>query len=218
MVSRTPRKAPSPSPDHTSPDAPRLHVSATAIHIFGYPSDQGHGVGVIALEDATAADFQFLLLDRTSPGPRTRLQDAAAENKFCRRLLRVGGRRWESLDRFWLVLDAIAHDDLALEHIEDGTAAKPTSSERRWVSVAWPSEGGVCVAGIPRRLPELGDYDEQSAEEDLILDQRAILRLALNMDEKAELLVDVFRGKLCRSLQEVDGSIIRKEDLPDSSL
>ncbi|KAK8102519.1 hypothetical protein PG984_015665 [Apiospora sp. TS-2023a] len=138
----------------------------------------------------TAADFDFLSLDRLTRGTftatTTRLSDQDAENTFCRHILLLGGRRWPSLDRFRLVLNAVAYDSLALEWAEDGTAPTPTSEERGWVSVARvarpplslaPSEGfagrdqigdvatEICVAEIPRRLAELGNYDEQSTEQ-----------------------------------------------------
>ncbi|PGH18376.1 hypothetical protein AJ79_00443 [Helicocarpus griseus UAMH5409] len=196
MVSRTPLLPPPPSPDHTSPNAPRLRFSETAIHIFGYPTDQGDEVGVIAFENASAADFEFLSLDRTSINTPARFPEQNAENAFCTSLLSLGGRRWENINRFQHVLSAIAFDELILEDIQYGTITTPTSVERRWVSVAHPFWGGVCIPEIPRRLPELGDFDEQSPEEDIILDRRAILRLALNMDEKAKLLVEGFNGKL----------------------
>ncbi|KAK7973138.1 hypothetical protein PG996_007366 [Apiospora saccharicola] len=109
-------------------------ISESAIHVFGYPSDQVGGTGAVALEDTSTADFDFLSLDRLTRGTftatTTRLSDQDAENTFCRCTLLLGGRRWPSLDRFRLILNAVAYDSLAIEWTEDGTAPTPTSEER----------------------------------------------------------------------------------------
>ncbi|KAI8169541.1 hypothetical protein K4K49_003802 [Colletotrichum sp. SAR 10_70] len=230
------RAPPPPDPDHTSPNAPRFEIVTTHIHVFGYPTDQGDGVNVVALEDVSAIDLAFLSLpyeplnnsiwqashkDPFHSRPAVylrfsdpvRLPDQDAENEFCRRLLRLGARRWESLDRFRFVLGAINYDDLVIDEIEGGFASVPTSEERRWVSVAWPAGGGVCIAEIPRRLPDFGEHEEFSARQNLILERRSILRMARNMDEKASMLMETFEGKMYENVGEVDSRVIRISDL-----
>ncbi|KAH6646272.1 hypothetical protein BKA67DRAFT_669048 [Truncatella angustata] len=209
MVSRPGRPAPPPPPDHTSQQAPRIEVTATNISVFGYPSS---GEPVIALEDVSVADIDYLQLDRLKI-PKYRLQDQGAEDNFCRRLLHLGGRRWPTLDRFRLLLDAIAGNDVVIEWILDGTEPCPSSAERRWISVARPSGGGVCVADVPRWIPEVVDGGEVSVEENAMLERRALLKLAVDMDEKARLLVDEFKGKHYEKANAYDGGTLTKDDL-----
>ncbi|KAJ0336124.1 hypothetical protein COL922a_008355 [Colletotrichum nupharicola] len=197
---------PPPPPHHTSPNAPRFEILPTQIHVFGYPTDQGDGANVVALEDVSAVDLEclslpwqplnnpiweasrsdpkyFSLSTHVSVNDPIRYQDQAAENDFCRRLLRLGARRWETLDRFRFVLGAVDHDDLVMDKIEGGM-----------------------LAGI-------GDQGEQSAKQEFMMDRRSILKMARNMDEKASVLLVTFAGKMYSSIDEVDSSVLRRRDL-----
>ncbi|KAJ5001180.1 hypothetical protein K4K48_001708 [Colletotrichum sp. SAR 10_66] len=227
---------PPPPPDHTSPNAPRFEILPTQIHVFGYPTDQGDGANVVALEDVSAVDLEFLslpwqplnnpiweasrndpkyfsLATHVSVNDPIRYQDQATENDFCRRLLRLGARRWETLDRFRFVLGAVDHDDLVMDKIEGGFEPAPVSEERCWAAVAWPSAGGVCVAEVPRMLVGIGDQGEQSVKQEFMMDRRSVLKMAKNMDEKADVLLVTFEGKMYSSIDEVDSSVLRRRDL-----
>ncbi len=157
-------------------------------------------------------DLEYLQLDRLVL-PRTRLQNQAAEDAFCRRLLQIGGRRWPTLDRFRLVLDAIACNDVVIEWLQDGVEPTPSFAERLWISVARPSQGGIYVAELPRWVPEVVDADEVSVEQDAMLDRRALLRLATNMDEKAKLLVGEFGGQYYAKGADYPGKALETSDL-----
>ncbi|KAI1129177.1 hypothetical protein F5Y10DRAFT_264338 [Nemania abortiva] len=201
--------------DHTSPQAPRLEIDeqSLAMHIFGYPSDQGVDANVIALEDVSAADFDYVGLDRTDP-PSKRLDDQDSENEFCRRLLRLGGRRWPSLDRFRDVLGSITGDEDALYRMERDTVEMSSKSERRWVSVARPKPGyGLFIAEVPRPYAGIGEWNETTPQEDMMIRRSALLRLATNMQEKAAVLAKDCGAKYYNDLDDYDGTLLRKADL-----
>jgi hypothetical protein len=79
------RKPPFPY-DSSSPNAPRIHFAdGGQVHIICYPTPseaQYNSRPVIALEDASPADFNFLALDRLDP-PSKRLEIQSDEDAFC---------------------------------------------------------------------------------------------------------------------------------------
>lgn len=66
---------------------------------------------------------------------------------------------------------------------------------------------------MPRRFFEIGDQDETSPEQDILLRKRALPRLVVDMGQRAEVLMNEFGGKYYHSVDDYDGSTLRKEDL-----
>lgn len=54
---------------------------------------------------------------------------------------------------------------------------------------------GICLAELPTPPPELGYSSEQPVEHIVLIDRRAILRLACNMNEQARLPTSAFGGR-----------------------
>jgi hypothetical protein len=83
------------------------------IRIYAWPSRGG----VIILDDAEAIDFEFLGLNPLDP-PVERLDDQAAEDAFCQRLLLLGAKWWDSEARYSGALNqgvtVVAHGILLL--------------------------------------------------------------------------------------------------------
>jgi hypothetical protein len=81
---------------------------------------------------------------------------------------------------------------------------KPTfdKRERRWISVGWPSTGGLWVSEFEKQTP--GECDENEDHE-LAPYELAHLRLARTMDERCQILQEHFSGQFYPSLEEYDG-------------
>jgi hypothetical protein len=105
------------------------------ITIYGWPSRGG----VIMLENASVVDFNFLRLDRLNP-TLLRHRTREEEDTFSELLLLLGAKWWDSVARHWLLNNS--DQDIAM--LEDSPL--PTMRERYWVSVAWPSTGGLVVS------------------------------------------------------------------------
>jgi hypothetical protein len=73
--------------------------------------------------------------------------------------------------------------------------------ERYWVSVAWPSSGGLVVSEFDTTIwgVEIGDIE-------CVPDDVARLRLCKNMDEKAQMPKDRFKGETWESVGDYTGN------------
>src|SRR5437868_13655831 len=78
-------------PKHTI----RTTILIDCITLLGYPSRGG----LIILEHADAVEFDFLNLSRLNP-PSTRGTDPKVEDEFCRRLLLLGAKWFDSESRY----------------------------------------------------------------------------------------------------------------------
>ncbi|KAK8097496.1 hypothetical protein PG984_016635 [Apiospora sp. TS-2023a] len=142
----------------SSPYAPRLVFTALHTHVFCYPKPGSREI--LALEDATLVDFDYLGIDRLSWWyTYNRLPDQKAEDVFCGRLRHLGAKRWTSMERFKVVTDAIdGHEeyDTAVTVPDAEIRVPPSRFERNWYAFC-VQEGGkdVIVAEIPRRIPRL---------------------------------------------------------------
>ena len=83
----------------------RTDFSDIKVRIYGRPSRGG----VIALDTTEAINFEFLGLNPLEP-PLRRLDNQAAENAFCQRLLLFGAKWWDSEARYSIMsnLEAVA--------------------------------------------------------------------------------------------------------------
>jgi hypothetical protein len=158
---------------------------------------------VIALKNPTIPDFDFLGLSRMYP-PTTRFSDPRTEDEFCKKLLLLGAKWYDSLSRFYFLRCAggEAPDTLCIEALENGSEPLPTVRERTWVSIAWPSAGGLVVAEWNTLMYGYGKDDDMFLPDE----ELGRLRLCKNMDEKALILMDWFEGKEIEDIQAYKGN------------
>lgn len=76
----------------------RCNFNDTGVDIYAWPSRGG----VIILGNAEAIDLEFLELNPLDP-PAERLDDQTAEDEFCKRLLLLGAKWWDSELRYLVV-------------------------------------------------------------------------------------------------------------------
>lgn len=169
----------------------RISFDTSTIMIFGYPSRGG----VIMLEDASPADIDFLSLDRMDP-PTLRYEDPKEEDAFCQRLLLLGAKWWDSLERYWL----LNGEDVDIPALDESDEPEPTKRERHWVSVAWPRAGELVVSEFDTNMWGL------EGEKELVPEDVARLRLCTSMDEKAQMLKDRFEGKTWDRVEDYQGN------------
>src|SRR5207248_2319555 len=130
------------SPKHTT----RTTIFTDYITLLGYPSRGG----LIVLEHADAVDFDFLNLSRLNP-PSSRATDPKAEGEFCRRLLLLGAKWFDSESRYKFMARVREGEHSAVRDLECGKQPELTLGERRWVEIGWPSE--------PSRGLWVGEWD-----------------------------------------------------------
>jgi hypothetical protein len=160
------------------------------VTVYGWPS---HG-GMISLENASVADFNFLGLDRLKPEMK-RHKTREKENVFCHQLLLLGAKWWDSVARHWLLNNPDQEDTSELDR-----SPLPTLKERFWVSVAWPSTGGLVVSEYNTNMYPGG------VETDTVPDDVCRLLLCITMDEKATMLKEKFEGKSWESVDDYKGN------------
>jgi len=185
----------SPKPKRPPPTE-RTILDHNNVRVLAWPSRGG----VIALEHATALDFDFLGLNSIHP-PMRRDPDQHAEDKLCQRLLLLGAKWFDSYDRYYFVACVAEDHDPSILALEAGEAQAPTTMERRWVSVAHLSglDGGVWVAEFDTNM-----YGMQE-KNNLVPAEAGKVLLAKTMDEKGEILKSI-GGKFFASLEEYDGA------------
>jgi hypothetical protein len=162
--------------------------------IYAWPSKGG----VIIHDHAEAVDLEFLGLDPLDP-PTKRLPNQNDEDDFWRRLLLLGAKWWDSEARFRLLNAAASLDSRAIEALENETAPSQTMRVRRWVSVAWPTTGGLWVAEFDTTLWEIVE------EDNLLPGESARLKLARTMDERCQVLRDHFRPTFYEDVKDYEG-------------
>jgi hypothetical protein len=159
--------------------------------IFGYPSRGG----IIILDDASPTDLEFLALDRMDP-PLFRHEKSEEEDAFCQRLLLLGAKWWDSTTRYWL----LNGEEVDIPALDESGEPEPTKREGHWVSVAWPSGGGLVVSEVVD-TSMWGVYSEEGT----VPDDVGRLRLCMSMDEKAQMLKNRFRGKVWACVEDYQG-------------
>lgn len=149
------------------------------IVLHGWPSRGG----VIILEDATAPDFDTLHLDPLDP-PLRRDPDQDAEDAFCRSLLRLGATWWDSKARHDFVGAIEDGVEEAHEALDADESLRPTSRERLWVRIAWPTHtpGALCVLACETTV------GKRRGDEKVRPRHYGIISLARTMDERCSLL------------------------------
>jgi hypothetical protein len=182
------------TPASPDPTQERIAVTDTEIRIYGWPSKGG----VIALEHVEIVDFDFLGLNHLSLMVK-RSENQQDEDAFCQRLLLLGAKWWSSLNRRDLFYAVAVDDEFAIKRMKNESEPTFNAQERLWISVGWPSSGGLWVSEF--ETDTLG----MERREDLPPGELAWLKLARNMDERCHLLETEFRGKFYQSLERYDG-------------
>jgi hypothetical protein len=172
----------------------RTKISDVHVCIYAWPSKGG----VIILDHAERVDLEFLDLDPLDP-PTKRLHSQKDEDEFCQRLLLLGAKWWDSEDRHRLVGAVGDMDEGAIYAIDNGQAPVPTLRERRWVSVAWPTTGGLWVAEFDTSL--WGIIEKHNVLPPIT----ARLKLAHTMDERSQILQDHFKAKFYKDVRDYKG-------------
>jgi hypothetical protein len=193
----TPRRGPIGAPvKRYHPPTSQTVFLENSISVWGWPSRGG----LIVLEHATTLDFEFLGLDLIHPSMR-RNPNQEDEDKLCQRLLMLGAKWFDSRERYGFVGNVAEDNELEIEALDNGEAEKPTTMERRWVSVGYPSgpAGGLWVL----------EYDTvmYGMQEKLNLVPIGAVRvqLAKTMDMKCEILKSM-GAEFYASLRNYDGA------------
>jgi hypothetical protein len=195
MSSTVPVKSKSPSrTSRFTKHTDRSIIFIDSITLFGYPSRGG----VIVLEYADAIDFAFLNLSRLDP-PSTRASTPEAEDEFCQRLLLLGAKWFDSKSRYRFMAGVRESEYYSMRDLESGKRPELILGERRWIKVGWPSEqaGALWVGEWDTNLPGI-------LEDELVPTDAARLMLAMNLDERCEIL-KMMGGKFYKSLDEYNG-------------
>ena len=178
-----------PHPKHTK----RCSILDDTVTVFGYPSRGG----LIVLERADAIDFDFLEISRLDP-PLTRAAAPAAEDEFCQRLLLLGAKWFDSESRYRFMTGLREHSHACERDLETRKTPELVLGERQWVKVGWPTKaGGFWVGEWDTNLPYI-------LEDQLVPINAAKVTLAMNMDERCEILKGM-GAKFYKSVAEYDG-------------
>lgn len=196
--------------------ATRTVFTDTDAQIYAWPSLGG----VIILADAEAVDFEFLDLDPLDPSLRRHIPPCTAleeekqkaimdEDIFCRRVLLLGAKWWDSEARYNIVSEMEQRGVLGLvnRRVDDVFVVEnhppPTMREKRWIKVGWLSDGeGAWIAELDTTWAGVDEeenllpYDEETGR----------LRMVRTMDERCEMLRARFRARFYGDLErEYDG-------------
>ena len=180
------------------PPIRRTVFSGQSVLLWGWPSRGG----LIVLKNVTGADFDFLGLDPVHP-PLQRSPDQDEEDEFCQQLLLLGAKWFDSKSRYAFVSGVAQDEEPCILALENEETPEPTTMERRWVSVGWPSEGGVWVAEFD--TPMYGVQEKHN----LVPSTAVKVTLARTMDEKCVILKSI-GGKFYQSLDIYDGAACLK--------
>lgn len=171
----------------------RVEFEGGELYLYAWPSKGG----VIVLEHAESIDFEFLELDFLNP-PTKRLENQFEEDLFCQRLLLLGAKWWKS-EHKWRAFHSAGGDEELFHLMEELDNLSFTMKERRWVSVGWPSTGGLVVTEYETSL--WGKQDEGK----IVPNDIARIKLARTMDERCQILVEHFKGVFYNDVSEYKG-------------
>jgi hypothetical protein len=175
----------------------RTTIHDTGVFIWGWPSRGG----VIILDNATVVDMEFLKLDRLNP-PTKKLESQVDEDAFCQRLLLLGAKWLDSEARSFLLDEVreINPNPTLINKLEMEEEPWPTIRERRWVSVGWPTTGGLWVAEFDTNI-----CDGPAEEDNQVPGDTARLILARTMDEKCKILREHFSATFYQDVRQYQG-------------
>jgi len=169
-------------------------------------------------------DLSFLGLSTTDP-PLKRNRGPSLINKpdldpvmleedaFCRDLLLLGAKWWDSEARYRFVSRFDAGFQPAIDDVDDGRVAEPVLRERRWVKVGWErttasdvragydggtGSGGLWVLDCDTNMEGILEEDNQPPPD------AGRVNLARSMAERCEIL-ERLGGRYFAGLEEYDG-------------
>lgn len=164
--------------------------------IYSWPSRGG----VIVLDIAEVIDFESLGLSPLDP-PVKRLDNQAAEDAFCQRLLLLGAKWWDSEARYLAVVQLEVYFGRADDAPRMDVKPQPTMREKRFVKVGWPSTGGLWVAEFDTTFAGVDEEDNLLPENE----GAARLRMARTMDERCVILRDRFKATFYEDVKDYKG-------------
>ncbi len=88
-------------------------------------------------------------------------------------------------------------DESSIHKLDEGLEPAPTMAEKRFVSVSWPTTGGLWIAEFDTSLWGIEE------EDNLVPDDVARLSMARTMDERTRLLRDHFDARRHQWLSRV---------------
>jgi hypothetical protein len=190
------KRPPGPTCQRNIPIEPlrRTNISDRSINLEAWPSKGG----IIVLDHVSIADFTHLGLDPIDP-PDWKLESPAAEDEFCQRLLHLGAKWWDSRARCALIYDAADMEPNVIKSLEEEQEPWPTMRERRWVSVGWPSTGGLWVGEFDTTVLDPVEHDN------IVPCDTARLMLARTMNEKCVILRERFNAKFYQHVEQYEG-------------
>ena len=180
----------------------RLRLGEDKVAVYAWPSRGG----VIILDDAEAIDLEFLGLDPLNP-PLERLREQDGEDAFSQSLLCLGAKWWDSEERHFFVseekaasggYDAAGHRDGSFMDVE---RPDPTTREKRWVKVGWPSTGGLWISEFDQTWGGVEDENDLPPRGERF----ARVKMARSMDERCKILEDRFRGRFLKDMSDYEG-------------
>lgn len=175
------------------PPTERTVFLERSISLWGWPSRGG----LIVLESAGPVDFEHLGLDRFRPlAFRSSGQDE--EDAFCKELLRLGARWFDSRERYGFVANVAGDFERDVQAVEDGERPAPSDVERRWVSVGVEESGGFWVLEYDRVM-----YFARETR-NLVPSEASRVMLAVTMQERCEILEEM-GAKFYRGESEYSG-------------
>lgn len=164
--------------------------------IYSWPSRGG----VIVLDNAEAIDFEFLGLNPLDP-PVERLNNQAAEDALCQRLLLLGAKWWDSEARYLAVAQLGVYGARVESVSRMDAEPQPTIREKSFVKVGWPSTGGLWVTKFDTTFAGVDEEDNLLPEHEGV----ARLRMARTMDERCLILRDRFKATFYRYVKDYKG-------------
>ncbi|KAK4206726.1 hypothetical protein QBC37DRAFT_356453 [Rhypophila decipiens] len=187
---------PSQRPPRRFPPTTRLNFpNPNRVDVWGWPSRGG----VIVLPRVCAVDFAFLGLDPIDP-PLLRDRDQEREDLFCQSLLSLGAKWFDSDARRGFVAEAEDYaDEDTLEDLQSAEQPWPTLMERRWVSVAYPGEGGLWIVEYDTAM-----YNGQWEEDNQVPEDAAQVQMARDMSQKVEILKRMKGARFYASAEEYE--------------
>lgn len=133
--------------------------------------------------------------------PVKRLDNQAAEDAFCQRLLLLGAKWWDSEARYLAVVQLKVYVGRADDAPRMDVEPQPTMREKRFVKVGWPSTGGLWVAEFDTTFAGVDEEGNLLPEDE----GAARLRMAWTMDERCVILRDRFKATFYEYLKDYKG-------------
>ena len=96
-------------------------------------------------------------------------------------------QKWWDLNARYSPLNS---GEVDIVEFDESDKPLPMMRERHWVSVAWPSTGGLVASEFDTNMWDV------EIETVLVPEDVTRLRLCMSMDEKAQMLKERFRGKM----------------------